>query len=49
MLFFSLVKKGYGSLDYIRNLDTPEIKDILEYEGIMNDIEQLAIEDSRIE
>ncbi|WP_373073899.1 hypothetical protein [Sulfurimonas sp.] len=47
MLFFSLVKKGYGSLLEIKEFDTPELLDIIEYESIMSDIENLVIEDSR--
>lgn len=46
MTFYSLVKKGYGSLDYIQSLDTPEILKIIEYENIVRDIEQLTYEDN---
>jgi len=48
-LFISLTKKGYGSLDTIKKLDTDDILKILEYESIVSDIEQLAIEDSKRE
>jgi hypothetical protein len=44
-----LVKKGYGSLSEVKEMDTPELLKILEYESIMNDIESLAIEDSQKE
>jgi len=47
ILFFSLVKKGYGSLVEVMELDTPIIMDILEYENIMADIESLAMDDAR--
>lgn len=47
ILFFSLVKKGYGSLNEVKEFDTPELIDIIEYESIMNDIENLVIEDSK--
>ena len=46
---FSLVKKNYGSLKEIKDLDTPELFKILEYENIMGDIESLAIEDNHKE
>jgi len=49
ILFISLTKKGYGSLDTIKKLDTDDILKILEYESIVSDIEQLAIEDSKRE
>ena len=44
-----MVKKGYGSLKEIKDLDTPELFKILEYEAIMSDIETLAIEDAQRE
>lgn len=47
ILYFSLVKKGYGSLNEVKELDTPELFDIVEYESIMGDIENLAMEDAR--
>ena len=47
ILYFSLVKKGYGTLYEVKELDTPELLDIIEYESIMNDIENLVIEDSK--
>lgn len=39
MSMFYLVKQGYGSLADIRELDTEELLDILEYEQIQNRIE----------
>ena len=47
LLFFSLVKKGYGSLNEVKELDTFELLDIVEYESIMGDIENLVIEDTK--
>jgi len=47
ILFFSLVKKGYGSLKEVKDLDTEEIFKIVEYESIINDIETLALEDAK--
>jgi hypothetical protein len=46
ILFFSLVKKGYGTLKEIRELDTMDIMNILEFEGIIGDIETLAMEEA---
>lgn len=48
-MFISLTKKGYGSLEDVKKLDTEDILKILEYEAIVSDIEQLAIEDSQRE
>ena len=45
LLFFSLVKKGYGSLNEVKEFDTNEIMEILEYEYILNGIEQLEYEE----
>ena len=47
LLFFSLVKQGYGSLQEIKLLDTPMILQILEYEAILSDIEQLEMKEVR--
>ena len=49
ILLFSIVKKGYCNLIEAKELDTPELLKILEYESIMSDIESLAIDDSRNE
>jgi len=49
LLFFSLVKKGYGSLTEVKEFDTPDIMKIIEYEAITADIESLAIKDAREE
>ena len=49
LLFFSLVKKGYGSLQEVKAFDTKDIYEILEYENILSDIEQLEYESSRDE
>jgi len=34
-----LVKKGYGTIQDIEALDTPQFLDALEYENILSDIE----------
>ena len=47
LLFFSLVKKRYGSLNEVKEFDTDEIMQILEYEYILNGIEQLEYEESK--
>lgn len=47
LLFFSLVKKGYGSLQEVKEFDTDEIMQILEYEYLLNGIEQLEYEESK--
>jgi hypothetical protein len=44
MLMFFLVKQGYGSLNQMKELDTPELLDIIEYENILKDIELHQIE-----
>lgn len=43
MSIFYLAKQGYGSLKEIRELDTDELFDILEYEQIQNRIENYLI------
>ena len=45
MTYFALVKKGYGSLTQIKQLDTDELMNIINYENMMNDIEYLVHED----
>ena len=45
MTYFALVKKGYGSLNQIKQLDTDELMNIINYENMMNDIEYLVHED----
>lgn len=47
LLFFSLVKKGYGSLNEVKEFDTDEIMQILEYEYILNGIEHLEYEEKK--
>ena len=47
LLFFSLVKKGYGSLNEVKEFDTNEIMQMLEYEYILNGIEQLEYVESK--
>jgi len=38
LTYLALVKAGYGTLKEIRELDTPELLDIIEYEQITADI-----------
>jgi hypothetical protein len=46
-LYLALVKAGYGSLEYLQSLDTPELLDIVEFEQITADIEHWKLEQSR--
>ena len=45
MTYFSLVKKGYGSLKELKQLDTDEIINIIDYENMINDIESLVYDE----
>ena len=45
MTYFALVKKGYGSINQIKQLDTDELMNIINYENMMNEIEYLVHED----
>ena len=45
MTYYALVKKGYGTLNELKQLDTDELMDIIAYENMMNDIEYLVHED----
>ena len=45
MTYFALVKKGYGSINQIKQLDADELMNIINYENMMNDIEYLVHED----
>ena len=47
LLFFSLVKKGYGSLKEVREFDTNEIMQMLEYEYLLGAIEFLEYEEAK--
>ena len=38
LTYLALVKAGYGTLKEIKELDTPELLDIIEYEQITADI-----------
>ena len=49
MLYFSLIKKGFGSLKEVMEFDTDIIYEILEYESIINDIEQLEYNEMKEE
>lgn len=39
IIYLSLVKAGYGTLEEVRALDTPDLLDIVEFEKISADIE----------
>ena len=47
MTIFQLSKKGYGSLTELKELDTPEFLDLVEFESITNDIEQHHMDEAR--
>ena len=49
LLFFSLVKKGYGSLKEVKEFDTNEVVQILEYEYLLGAIEFLEYESAKEE
>jgi hypothetical protein len=42
MTYFALCKKGYGSLKELKDLDTDDFLNIVEYENMLSDIEQLV-------
>ena len=48
-MFFSLVKKGYGSLKEVSEFDTNEIMQMLEYEYLLGAIEFLEYEQAKEE
>lgn len=45
MTYFALCKKGYGSLKELKQLDTDDFLNIVEYENMLNDIESLAYDE----
>lgn len=47
MTIFYLAKAGYGSVAELRELDTKEFLDIVEYEQISNAIERHYMEEAR--
>lgn len=47
MTQLTLARKGYGTLEQIKNMDTTEFLDVVEYESIVQDIEQYHIQQSR--
>ena len=47
MSCFGLCKAGFGSLKEIKELDTKEFLDILEYESILSDIQRIMIEEAK--
>ena len=49
LLYFSLVKKKYGSLKEVKEFDTIEIMQILEYEYLLGAIEFLEYEEMKTE
>ena len=44
---FYLVRCGYGSLQELQQLDTPQLFDIVEYEQIRQDLETYHLDKSR--
>ena len=44
-----MVKKGYGGLQEVKEFDTKDIMQILEYEAILSDIEQLEYNEMKEE
>ena len=44
-----MVKKGYGSLQDVKEFDTKDVMQILEYEAILSDIEQLEYNEMKEE
>ena len=48
MTYFALCKKGYGSLKELKNLDTDDFLNIVDYENMMNDIETLAYDERKV-
>ena len=47
MTIMQLSKKGYGSLSEMREIDTPEFLDLVEFESIINDIDQHHIDGAK--
>jgi len=47
MTIFCLSKKGYGTIDYIEQWDTPRFLDVLEYERIIMNIEKHRYDSER--
>jgi len=47
MTFISLSKKGYGTLEYLRSLDSDDILDLIEFENISSDIEQIMYDEAK--
>ncbi|MDY0271945.1 MAG: hypothetical protein RBR37_05495 [Advenella sp.] len=45
--YLALVKAGYGTLAELKELDTPELLDIIEFEMITADIEHYRMENAR--
>jgi len=45
--YLALVKAGYGTLKELKELDTPELLDIIEFEMITADIEHHKMEQAR--
>lgn len=43
MTFMHLARRGYGSLREMKDLDTPELLDLIEFENISADIEEYLI------
>ena len=46
---FNLSKSGYGSLKEIKELDTKEFLDLIEYEHLQNSIQQIIYDEANQE
>lgn len=40
MTLMHLARQGYGSLTELRQLDTPDVMDLIEYENIQADVQE---------
>lgn len=47
MTLMALCKMGYGSLKEMKELDTPEVLDLIEYEHIQSDVQSYLMEEAR--
>jgi len=49
MVEHALVRYGYGTLDQVRNMDTEDFLDAIEYQEISSSIEQYRMEQAQRE
>jgi len=49
MVEHALVRYGYGTLDQVRNMDTEDFLDAVEYQEISSSIEQYRMEQAQRE